>query len=165
METAFLLGITWEDEGLEIQVTPGKDSDCTQEKKCSQLGQSSVGIIFLGKWWIPQHWALKICLNRVLGYLVWTVLLLRKGGPDFPWDRFQPGVLWFCDWIGSGYCSCDDTPFVEYCLIQQFCVPRSNNLCGCSYVIKTVFTCRLFVGLGKFQCACIHKCQTVLVVY
>lgn len=70
VETAFLLGITWEDEGLEIQVTPGEDSDCTQEKNFSQLGQSSVGVIFLGKWWIPQHWTLKTCLNRVLGYLV-----------------------------------------------------------------------------------------------
>lgn len=30
VETAFLLGITWGHEGLEIQVTPREDSDWTR---------------------------------------------------------------------------------------------------------------------------------------
>lgn len=44
----------------------------------------AIGIIspLCGKWWIPQHWTLKIQLDRVMGHLIQTMHLPAKTGPD-----------------------------------------------------------------------------------
>lgn len=48
------------DKRLRIQVTAGEILIGQKKKKNCQLKQSALGIIFAGKWWIPQGWIVLI---------------------------------------------------------------------------------------------------------
>lgn len=66
----------------------------------SQWEQTGIGIISPGKKVVvsPALDTFKVELDGVLGHL-YTVLLSSKVGPDDAWGSFQPGILWFCDYV------------------------------------------------------------------
>lgn len=96
-----------------------ENCDWTQKENSSQLGQSA---------FIPISWGYGGFPNAGLKILslAWTGCWAALPRLCFCWESLDqtfleiPSNLVFCDyeWFWSGYCFCDDTSFMEYCLIQ-----------------------------------------------
>lgn len=58
IETPFLQGATWKRQRVMGTSYSWGDSNWAEKKNFAQWKQSAIGIISLGRWWIPQHWTL-----------------------------------------------------------------------------------------------------------